>query len=89
MDIGIKNKFILYQIFINVAFIVFAVLSVIFWSHYRSDNFIDNLYYNGIEVEAEIIEVICADATHDSVTSSSYVYEVVYFTRLRHFGRYG
>jgi len=77
-DIGIKNSFKTYQAIITAAFVVLAVFSVIFWIHYRSDNFIDNLYYNGIEVEAEIIEVICNDATPDSTTSSSYVYEGVY-----------
>jgi len=77
-DIGIKNSLKIYQAFIIFAFVIFSALTLIYWIHYRSDIFIDNLYYNGIEVEAEIIEVICTDATPDSTTSSSYVYEGVY-----------
>lgn len=77
-DIGIKNSFKIYQAFLTAAFVAFVVLTIIFWIFYRSDNFIDNLYYNGIEVEAEIIDYYCTDATPDSTTSSSYVYEGVY-----------
>ena len=62
-DIGIKNSFKIYQAFITVTFVAFVVLTIIFWIFYRSDNFIDNLYYNGIEVEAEIIDYYCTDAT--------------------------
>lgn len=77
-DIGIKNSFKIYQAFLTAAFVAFVVLTIIFWIYYRSDIFIDNLYYNGIEVEAEIIDVICTDATPDSTSSSSYVYKGVY-----------
>ena len=77
-DIGIKNSFKIYQAFITAAFVAFAVLTIIFWIHYRSDKFIDNLYYNGIEVEAEIIDYYCVDTKPDSTTSTEYAYEGVY-----------
>ncbi len=77
-DIGIKNSFKIYQAFLTAAFVAFVVLTIIFWIFYQGDIFIDNLYYNGIEVEAEIIDYYCTDATPDSTTSSSYVYEGVY-----------
>ena len=77
-DIGIKNSFKIYQVIITAAFVAFVVLTIIFWIFYQGDIFIDNLYYNGIEVEAEIIDYYCVDTKPDSTTSTEYAYEGVY-----------
>ncbi len=63
IEIGIKNYFKIYHIFINAAFVIFLVLSVIFWVFCCSDHNDNELLKNGIEVEAEIVDIQEIDIT--------------------------
>ena len=56
-DIGIKNNFHIYQILVNAAFVIFIILSVVFWVFCYSDYNDNQLLKNGIEVQAEIVDV--------------------------------
>lgn len=76
-DIGIKNSFKLYPIFISVAFAAFALLTFIFWMLFREDYFNNKLLYNGVEVEAEIVDVFFCEDTDDDGAYFSW-YEGVY-----------
>ncbi len=53
--IGVKDNLKLYQTLVIVAFGVFTVLTIIFWFLVYGDYYNNNLYYNGREVEAEIV----------------------------------
>lgn len=76
-DIGIRNSFRLYQALICAAFAAFALLSFIFWMLFREDYFNNKLLYNGVEVEAEIVDVFFCEHSDDDGTYSSW-YEGVY-----------
>lgn len=76
-DIGIKNSFKFYQSFIIAAFVAFCVLTVVFWILVQGEIYNNNLLYNGVEVEAEIVDWYCYDATPDE-TYVTYVYRGVY-----------
>lgn len=77
MDIGIKNKFIAYQIFINAAFAICVVLTILFWIFCWSDYNNSKLLRNGIEVEAEIVDVREIDVSTDS-HSTRRAWECIY-----------
>lgn len=76
-NIGVKDNLKLYQTLIIVAFGVFTVLTIIFWFLVYGDYYNNNLYFNGREVEAEIVEIICVDTTPDE-GSPTYSYKGVY-----------
>ena len=76
-DMGIKNSLKIYQAFIIAAFVVFCILSIIFWALVRGGLYYNNLLNNGIEVEAEVVDWYCIDATPDE-TYATYVYRGVY-----------
>ena len=76
-DIGIKNSFKLYQTFIIAAFVAFCVLTVVFWILVQGEIYNNNLLYNGIEVEAEIVDWYCIDTTPDEIYAT-HAYEGVY-----------
>ena len=78
MDIGIKNKFIVYQIFITAAFAICAVLTIIFWIWCYSDYNNNQLLKNGIEVEAEIVDVREIDISSGDSHTTRRAWECIY-----------
>lgn len=76
-DIGIKNNFKIYQIFINAAFAICVVLTILFWIFCWSDYNNSKLLRNGIEVEAEIVDVREIDVSTDS-HSTRRAWECIY-----------
>ncbi len=78
MDIGIKNKFIVYQIFINAAFAICVTLTIIFWICCYSDYNNSKLLRNGIEVEAEIVDVREIDISSGDSHTTRRAWECIY-----------
>ncbi len=78
MDIGIKNKFIVYQIFISSAFAICVVLTVLFWIFCYSDYNDSKLLRNGIEVEAEIVDVREIDVSPGDSNTTRRAWECIY-----------
>ncbi len=78
MDIGIKNKFIVYQIFITAAFAICVVLTVVFWICCYSDYNDKKMLENGIEVQAEIVDVREIDVRPDDPHNIERAWECIY-----------
>ncbi len=78
MDIGIKNKYIIYQIFINAAFAICVVLTVVFWICCYSDYNDKKMLENGIEVQAEIVDVREIDVRPDDPHNIERAWECIY-----------
>ncbi len=78
MDIGIKNKYIIYQIFIDAAFAICVVLTVVFWIWCYSDYNNNQLLKNGIEVEAEIVDVREIDISPGDSQTTRRAWECIY-----------
>ncbi len=77
-DIGIKNNFHIYQILVNAAFVIFIILSVVFWVFCYSDYNDNQLLKNGIEVQAEIVDVREIDVSPDDSHSTIRAWECIY-----------
>ena len=78
MDIGIKNKYIIYQIFIDAAFAICVVLTVVFWICCYSDYNDKKMLENGIEVQAEIVDVREIDVRPDDPHNIERAWECIY-----------
>lgn len=77
--IGIKDKTKpIYKPLIFSAFVIFLVGSIIFWILYLSGIEIRNYYYNGIEVEAEIVGVTYEDVDNGDGNSSTRYWVLIY-----------
>lgn len=77
-DIGIKNHFRIYQIFVNAAFAICVVLSIVFWIYCYSDYNNSKLLRNGIEVEAEIVDVREIDISSGDSQTTRRAWECIY-----------
>lgn len=77
-DVGIKNNFHIYQILVNAAFAVFITLSIVFWVFCYSDHNDNQLLKNGIEVQAEIVDVREIDVSPDDSHTTTRAWECIY-----------
>ena len=76
---GIKNSSKIYQAFIIAAFAMCTVLTIIFWIFCYSDFNDNKLLKNGIEVEAEIVDIREIDITPgDSYVTRAWVCVYLY-----------
>ena len=78
MIVGVKYKFNLFQILITGVFIILSMIIVVFWLLVYGGYENNYMLFNGIEVEAEIVDVICVDKTPDD-SLPTYSYESVYY----------
>lgn len=76
--IGIKNKVNLYKIFINAFFAICVVFTVIFWILCYSNYNDKKMLQNGIEVEAEIVDVREIDIRPDDPHRIERAWECIY-----------
>lgn len=76
--IGVKYKFNLFQILITGAFIILSMVTTVFWLLVYGGYVNNYMLFNGIEVEAEIVDVVCVDKTPDE-SLPTYSYESVYY----------
>ncbi len=76
--IGIKNKVNLYKIFINAFFALCVVFTVIFWILGYSNYNDKKMLQNGIEVEAEIVDVREIDIRPDDPHRIERAWECIY-----------
>ena len=76
--IGIKNSFKIYQALVTAAFAICVVLTILFclfcWSDYNNSK----LLRNGIEVEAEIVDVREIDVSPGDSHSTRRAWECIY-----------
>lgn len=77
--VGVKNNIKTYQMLIIAAFGLLFVLALIFWALYAEDVSIRNFYYNGVEVEAEIVSVDYVDIDDNDDSGHSTRYWATYY----------
>ena len=77
-EIGVKKPFKIHQAIVTVAFAIFAVLSIIFGIWCYSDYNNNKLLRNGIEVEAEIIDVREIDISPGDSHTTRRAWECLY-----------
>lgn len=77
-NIGIKNSFKIYQALVTAAFAICVVLTILFWIFCWSDYNNSKLLRNGIEVEAEIVDVREIDVSPGDSHSTRRAWECIY-----------
>ena len=78
MYIGIKNKVNIYQVFINIIFAICVLFTVIFWIFCYSNHNDKKMLQNGIEVEAEIVDIREIDTRPDDPHRTERAWECIY-----------
>ena len=78
MEVGVKNSYKIHYTFISGIFAVFIVLSVVFWICCWSDYNSNKLLKNGIEVEAEIVDIREIDIRSDDPYTTERAWECIY-----------
>ncbi len=77
--IGIKDKAKpIFMVFIITAFAISLILTIIFWFLTLTHIEISDYYFNGIEVEAEIVDVTDVDIDSSDGTSSTRYWALIY-----------